>query len=238
MKALNKILTSTLLLTFISSLAYAAPSANEIVKKADLKRGLGEVSHSFDVAITNSNGKSEQYHVYFKNVDSTLSEQTAPEKARGRKVLMLGYDMWLFTKNIKKPIRISLDQKLSGEVANGDIARTNYAVDYEAALLKEEKNEYLLELKAKNNKVTYGKIEYRIAKKDFKPLEATYYAISGKALKKATFENFKMIDGIERSTRMIISDFLIKDRTSTMDFSNHKKENFKDSLFNKDRLDF
>lgn len=233
-----KTLMSTLFFLLIASIAEAALSPNEIVQKADLKRGLGEISHSFDVKITNSNGKSEEYHVSFKNVDSTLSEQTAPEKARGRKVLMLGYDMWLFTKNIKKPVRISLDQKLSGEVANGDIARTNYAVDYEATLLNEDQGEYLLDLKAKNNKVTYGKIQYRISKKDFKPIEATYYAVSGKALKKAVFENFKMIDGIERSTRMIISDFLLKDRTSTMDFSNHKKETFKDSLFNKDRLDF
>lgn len=232
-----KLFLCSLFLSFAMPLS-AALSPNEIVKHADLKRGLGTVSHSLTVDIENSNNKKESYKVLFKDVDTSLVEQTAPERARGRKLLMSGYDMWLFTKNIKKPVRISLDQKLTGEVSNGDIVRTNYAVDYEATLISEDKQSYKLNLLAKNNKVTYGKIEYVVTKTDFKPLEAVFFAVSGKALKKAVFSEFKMIDGISRSTRVTISDFIQKDKVSTMDFYGHKKESFKDSLFNKDRLEF
>lgn len=224
------------ILTLVSMQNLIAADPNQIVQKADLRRGLGTVSHSFEVKITNSNGKTENHKVYFQDVEKTLVEQTSPERAKGRKLLMNGYDMWLFTQNIKKPVRISLDQKMTGEVSNGDIARTNYAQDYEAKIILEDDKIYKLDLTSKNNKVTYGKIEYIVEKKSFKPIEATFFALSGKALKKAEFSEFKIIDGIERSTRMTISDFIQKNRTSIIDFYGHKKETFNNTLFNKDRL--
>lgn len=234
--------TSLLVLVTTFSVLAADMDANEIVKKADLKRGLGNISHSFVVTITNQDEKKEVYNVAFKDVNSTLTNQTEPERARGRKILMKDYDIWLYTPNIKKPLRISLEQKLTGEVANGDIARTNYAEDYESTILATEKKDnievYRLELKAKNKKVTYGKIEYIVSKKDFSPISATFFAVSGKALKSAEFSDFKNIEGVSRTTKMTIRDYLQKDKFSTLVFSNHKPEKFPESLFNKDRLEF
>jgi hypothetical protein len=237
-------LSHTILASFLISfkLIAADMDANEIVKKADLRRGLGNVSHSFNVTITNQDDKREVYQVDFKDVNASLTNQTEPERARGRKLLMKDYDIWLFTPNIKKPLRISLEQKLTGEVANGDIARTNYAEDYEATILASEKKGkdevYKLELKAKNKKVTYGRIEYIVAKKDFMPIEATFYALSGKALKSAEFSDFKPVLGMSRSTKMTIRDYLQKDKFSVLVFSDHKAQKFDASLFNKDRLEF
>ncbi len=215
---------------------------NEIVKKADLRRGLGNTPHSFNVTITNQENKKEVYKVSFKDVNASLTEQTEPERARGRKLLMKDYDIWLYTQNIKKPLRISLEQKLTGEVANGDIARTNYAEDYDATILGVEKrgnNEfYKLELKAKNKKVTYGRIEYFVSKKDSIPMEATFFALSGKPLKRAAFSDFKPIQGLSRSTKMVITDYLQKDKVNTLIFSDHKPQKFDESIFNKDRLEF
>lgn len=216
----------------------SAIDANEIVKKADLKRGLGNISHSFTVSITDQDNKAESYHVSFKDINASLTEQTEPERAKGRKILMKEYDIWLFTPNIKKALRISLEQKLTGQVSNGDIARTNYAEDYEATIIKEDEKNYLLNLKAKNNKVTYGKIEYLVSKKEFNPLEATFFALSGKALKKANFSDYKMIEGVLRSTKMTIQDSISKTKTSTMVFSNYKFEKFNENKFNKDGMEF
>lgn len=236
---LNTTILSTLLSLNVSA---ADMDANEIVKKADLKRGLGNVSHSFVVTITSQDDKKEAFNVSFKDANDSLTVQTEPERARGRKLLMKEYDIWLYTPNIKKPIRISLEQKLTGEVANGDIAKTNYAEDYNATILASGKinNEdvYKLELKAKNKKVTYSKIEYFVSKKEFNPISATFFAMSGKPLKSAKFSEFKKIQGMSRATKMVIQDFLQKDKSSTLVFSEHKIQNFPDSLFNKDRLEF
>lgn len=237
---MKKFISLSLLSLIVSTNTFAQKKIDpdEIVRKADLKRGLGNISHSFKVAITNKDNKKETFLVYFKDVNTSLTEQIEPERARGRKLLMNDYDMWLFTKNTKKPIRISLEQKLTGEVSNGDIARTNYAEDYAATLLDSKGDSYRLELKAKNKKVTYGRIEYLVKKKDFIPAEATFFAVSGKPLKKAVFSGFKKIDGVDRSTIMTITDHIQKDRVSVMEFSDHKRENFKESMFNKDRMEF
>ena len=217
-------------------------TANEIVKKADLKRGLGNVSHTFNVEITNQDQKVEKYQVSFKDINSSLTEQTEPERARGRKILMKDYDIWLFTPSIKKPLRISLEQKLTGEVSNGDIAKTNYAEDYEATIVSTEKKGndeyYKLDLKAKNKKVTYGRIEYYVNKKDFAPMGATFFALSGKPLKSAIFSDFKPVQGTNRSTKMTIRDYLQKNKVSVLVFSDYKIQKFDDSIFNKDRLEF
>lgn len=233
----------SLILGFLTFNIFAEVNIDEVVKKADQKRGLGNISHSFKVTITNKGDtKIEVYKVSFKDINTTLSEQLEPERAKGRKMLMKDYDMWLFTPNIKKPLRISLEQKLTGEVSYGDIAKTNYAEDYNAKLLSTEKintkEAYKIELTAKNKKVTYGKIEYFVDKKDNSPISATFFALSGKPLKKAEFLDFKEIKGNMRSTKMIIHDFLVNDKESTMIYSDHKIENFNDSLFNKDRMEF
>lgn len=222
-------------------LTFAETAPNDIVKKADLKRGLGNVSHSFNVVVTDQDNKKEKYHVYFKDVNNTLTEQTEPERARGRKLLMKDYDIWLFTPNIKKALRISLEQKLTGQVSNGDIARTNYAEDYDATIIEEKKSDkenYYLDLKAKNKKVTYGRIEYVVSKKEYAPVEATFFALSGKPLKRAKFSDFKPIQGMSRATKMVITDYLQKDKVSTLIFQDHKPEKFSDSLFNKEGLEF
>jgi hypothetical protein len=227
-----------LCLLFLPLIGHCEIDANEIVKKADLKRGLGNIPHSFNVTIIDQDNKTEIYHVMFRDINASLTEQTEPARAKGRKILMKDYDIWLFTPNIKKALRISLEQKLTGQVSNGDIARTNYAEDYEATILKTDANNYFLNLMAKNKKVTYGKIEYTVSKKDFNPIEATFYALSGKALKKASFTDFKNIQGALRTTKMTIQDYIQKAKTSTMIFSDYKFEKFSDGQFNKEGMEF
>lgn len=238
---MKKMMISLCLL--LSSLSTFAIDANEMVKRADLKRGLGNTEHTFTVQVTNTKtDKKELYKVFFKNVNSTLTEQLEPEKSKGRKMLMKDYDIWLFTPNIKKPIRISLEQKLTGEVSNGDIAKTNYAEDYDAKVLATENTPngkmVKLELVAKNKKVTYGRIEYSLLEKDFSPQEAIFFALSGKPLKRARFLDYKKIQGEMRATKMVIQDYIQKEKESVLVFDNYKRESLSESMFNKDSLEF
>jgi hypothetical protein len=43
---------------------------------------------------------------------------------------------------------------------------------------------------------------------------------------------------MSRATKMVIQDYLQKDKVSTMIFSDHKPEKFSESIFNKERLEF
>ena len=51
-------------------------------------------------------------------------------------MLMRGNDLWVFLPSVSQPVRLSLSQRLTGQVANGDLARANFsgaAVDVLAA---------------------------------------------------------------------------------------------------------
>lgn len=220
----------------------ASVDANEIVKKADKFRGFTESVFVKATVVDKPDNRKSVFNISSKNPDESLVEQVFPERSKGRKMLMKSYDMWLFTPDIKKPIRIGLEQRLTGEVANGDIARTNYSLDYDAKILAEEvvnkKPSYKIELKAKNKKVTYNKIEYWVTKAESMPLKAVFYSLSGKALKTAEFTGFKKVLGSNIATKMIITSALKKKDTSELIFSDYKKQTFSESLFNKDGMDF
>ena len=61
-----------------------------------------------------------------------LTEEPAAE--RGQALLMRERDLWIFLPAVSQPVRLSLSQRLTGQVANGDLARANFAGDYTATL--------------------------------------------------------------------------------------------------------
>jgi hypothetical protein len=217
-----------------------AITPQEILVKSDSHRGL-EGSFFVKAKTIAKNGddiQEQEYDVKVLKNDVSLVVQTAPARAKGRSLLMRGLDMWLVTPDVKKPVRITLQQKLSGDISNGDISRTNYAQDYTVTkeTLDAATNAHVLELKAKNNDVTYSRIKYWIEKSTYKPIKAEYYAISGKLLKTGVFSDYKNIAGKERMTRFSIADAVNKSQRSEIIYSGHKKSKFDESLFNKEQM--
>src|SRR5688572_1763027 len=120
-------------------------SANQydtMVKNADKFR-LPAGSLNYEVTIKDYEGSKElrttKYDISFAPTDKLRAETKFPARSIGRNLLMIGNDMWLQTPDIQRPTRISFQQKLTGEVANGDLARTNYAADYSASRVEEKK---------------------------------------------------------------------------------------------------
>lgn len=75
-------------------------------------------------------------------------------------------NMWFVKPGLRKPVPISPRQKLSGGAANGDIASTNYAGDYKAQYVSDERvgetDCYLFDLLSNTRKATYYRIRYWI----------------------------------------------------------------------------
>ena len=97
---------------------------------------------SSHVKITDyESGKSDEEHLYEvsqKGTDKTYVEFMSPRE-KGRHLLMLGDDMWVYLPDTSRPVRITPLERLSGDASNGDVARTNYAVDYTPVYLRTEK---------------------------------------------------------------------------------------------------
>lgn len=246
MKLLKLFLMVTLLQTTIASAA--DPSAEDLLKAADRARGSTAVAQgiSWQVVVETQGedgSNTISYDLKVKGNDA-LAEATAPKRNKGEVMLFNDRSIWFFKQGLKKPVAISARQKLMGQAANGDIASTNYARDYQGSITGSEKvdtqDTWKLELKAKEKNVTYDRIRYWISKKDRQGVKAEFLTVSGEVFKRATFEykNKMKSEGkdIPFVSKMVITDALNAKNITTLNYANPKSATLADSLFNVNNL--
>lgn len=223
--------------------AAAAADPNEIVAKADAIRAP-KGSYEFEATVTTYEGAEKKsdngYKVFVRDLDHSLVEFRLPASEKGKSLLMVEEDLWIYLPKVKKPVRIPLQQRLVGDVSNGDMARANFSNDYTAVLAGEEKVEgkdvYVLDLAAKSPKKTYSKIRYWVSKSDNRPVQAEYFTVSGQSLKTVTFEDFRSEAGAVRPMRLVFRDTLNKNKKSILEFKSMVKKDLAENMFTKDYM--
>ena len=221
----------------------ATPDATALLKRSDSYRN-GWPSYSLRVKITSyESGKSDEEHFYEvsqKDTDKTYVEFMSPRE-KGRHLLMLGDDMWVYLPDTSRPVRITPLERLSGDASNGDVARTNYAVDYSAEYVREEKvgddNCYVLNLTAKRKGATYQRISYWVRVQDARPVRAEFYLTSGKHIKSATFDEYKESGGRLLLRKLTLYDEIRHNSRSVLEYSNAAQRNLPDKLFYQGRAE-
>lgn len=220
------------------------PVAKSIVEKADLVRFPAE---GFQVEVSITTTKSGQdpelrkYRVLSKGNANTVVMVTEPASERGQIILMKGRDLWVFMPDVSQPIRIALSQRLTGQVANGDLARANFAGDYNPRLLRTEtigsETYNVLELNAVDRGVTYQKVIYWVSQKDNWPHKAEFYSLSNRLLKTCRYENYRTMEGRQqRPTRLVMEDAMRSGEQSVLEYGNMKLRDLPDKVFTKDYL--
>jgi hypothetical protein len=217
--------------------------ARAIVEKADQIRFPVE-GFEVEVAVTNLNAgevtDTRKYRVLSKGNENTIVQVLEPASDRGQAMLMRGRDLWVFLPNISQPVRLSLSQRLTGQVANGDLARANFTGDYEPRLLRTEtidgESYHVIELTAMDRGVTYARAVYWVKQANSHPYKAEFYSVSGRLLKTCRYENFKTLGGRVRPTRLVMQDALRKSEESILDYSDMKMRDLPDRMFTKDYL--
>ncbi len=219
------------------------PDADALLKRSDLYRN-GWASYELHVKITNfeSNKKDEEYlyDVSQKGTEKTYIEFLSPRQ-KGQHLLMLGDDMWIYLPDTSRPIRITPLERLSGNASNGDVARTNYSVDYSPVYLRTEKigavECYVLDLTARRKGATYQRILYWLRVEDARPMRAEFYLTSGKHLKSATFDEYAPVGGRSQLRRMTLYDEIRHNSHSVLEYSGITQRNLPDKLFYQGRTD-
>lgn len=217
--------------------------ARSIVEKADQVRFPAE-GFQVDIVINSSQAdkpsETRKYRVLSKGNENTVVMVTEPAAERGQIILMKGRDLWVFMPEVSQPVRISLAQRLTGQVANGDLARANFAGDYNPSVLREEvingETYLVLALTAVDRSVTYQKVVYWVNQKTAWPLKAEFYSLSNRLLKKCSYENFQTLAGKMRPTRLVMEDALRGNEKSTLEYSEMKLRDLPDKIFTKDYL--
>lgn len=217
--------------------------AQSILEKADQIRFPRE-SFQVDVNInTTAPDKPDdrrKYQVLSKGNENSIVMTTEPASERGQILLMKGRDLWIFMPEISQPIRLSMSQRLTGQVANGDLARANFAGDYNATILRTDTIDgdkyYVLELIGVDRSVTYHKVLYWVRQSDFWPYRAEFYSLSDRLLKTARYDNFQMILGKKRPARLVMTDALRTGEESVLEYTEMKLRDLPDKIFTKDYL--
>ena len=217
----------------------------EILQRTDEARGnLDGVQWTVDIdSVENNRTQRRNLDVKAKGYDF-LSVLNSPPKVKGQKLLLVNHNMWFSKPDLQKPVPVSPRQKLVGGASYGDIAATNYAEDYEATPLSDEKVNgescHVFDLKATHKKATYDRIRYWVSKERFVGVKAEYFAVSGKMFKSATFEykNQIQVRGNPQAfiSKMTITDALIKNNVTVMTFSEPKLVDLPVSTFARNRL--
>lgn len=221
----------------------ADPVARSIVEKADQVRFPTE-PFQVDVDISTTRPgqavEARKYRVMSKGNENTIVLTIEPASDRGQSMLMKGRDLWVYMPNVSQPVRLALSQRLTGQVANGDLARANFTGDYIPRLLRTETiagHTYsVLELTAVDRGVTYQRVVYWIRQDNAWPYKAEFYSLSNRLLKTCKYENFKTLAGRVRPTRLVMEDALRQGEQSVLEYSDMKARDLPDRMFTKEYL--
>ena len=153
-----------------------------------------------------------------------------PPRDTNKLMLKNGNDLWFFDPASKASIRLSPQQRLLGQAANGDVVTVNLAKDYSAELVGEEdiadgerqsRHCYKLRLVERSADVTYNHIEIWIEVSSARPIKALFYTESDRLLKTAYYRKFQPQLGNERPTEVVIIDGLDPSWVTVMRYSEY-----------------
>lgn len=78
------------------------------------------------------------------------------------------YDLWFYTPELRRPMPISRQQRLIGQISNGDVIVTNFEYAYDSTLMGEvtcaEKQCYKLALVRKSADITGRRLSITLKK--------------------------------------------------------------------------
>jgi len=196
------------------TMLHAAPAANDsgpadgdaeaqaLLVKADEYRNFRGKAFSFDLTLINrEEGEGERsfkLNARILDAHTSLVVYEQPSSEQGKALLMDGSNLWFSTPSNSKPIRITPQQRLLGEVSNGDVASTDFSGDYSATIAAREPVEgqpaVKLELLPRaGGMAAYGKLHLWVAAGSAQPIQADFYGPSGKLLKTAHYRKYEQL---------------------------------------------
>ena len=218
--------------------------AKNLVAKADEVRFPREGFQVDIIVDSTSPGEDPDQHKYrilSKGNENTIVQTLEPASDRGQAMLMRGRDLWVYLPNVSQPVRLSLAQRLTGQVANGDLARANFAGDYDPKLLRTDTLDgdkvHVLELRANDRSVTYSKVLYWVRASNNYPVKAEFYSASDRLMKTCRFEKYQTLGGRARPTQLIMEDALRKGDMSVLHYSHMALKDLPDRIFTKQYMD-
>jgi outer membrane lipoprotein-sorting protein len=231
----------------------AAPDAQAILAASDAIRNPDKAFALTTTLTEYTDGKqtgTNTLRVYSKADTSSGQFRSvigfvAPARDSNKIMLKSGNDLWFFDPSSKASIRVSPQQRLLGQAANGDVVTVDMAKDYKAELVGQEDAQdgdrqvrhcYKLSLAATSPDVTYHRIEMWVDASTSRPVKARFYSESERLLKTAFYRQYRPALGNERPTEMVIIDGLNPKWVTIMRYSDYAWQDIPESWLQRDYL--
>jgi hypothetical protein len=231
----------------------AALSAQQIVAGSDSVRNPGQPFRltSTLVEYVNNRPQDRVVLVIFAREDArthqfgNLVRYVDPPRDVGKMVLLNGTSLWFYDPASRASIRISAQQRLIGQAADGDVLTVNLARDYTAKLIGEESLQdadrqeracWHLDLNAATSDAVYSRIEYWVQRDNFHPIKGKFYSDSGRMLKIAYYRKYQEQLGGIRPTETVIIDAVDASLVTTVTTSDYRYQDIPDAWFQREFL--
>jgi hypothetical protein len=174
-----------------------------------------------------------------------LARYLEPAADHGKAILMDDKAFWFYDPASSASIRISPQQRLVGQAANGDVMSVNFGLDYTPRMMGEasikdadnvERETWRIELKAASPAAVYMHIEYWIERDTFQPVKARFFVDSGRALKLAFYRKFSRQLGELRPGEVVILDEVDKSVVTKLVLTGYAAQEIPDNWFNREYL--
>lgn len=204
----------------------AAPTADALLSRYDALMGPPNFEAVMTMTAHREDGSSRRYRMRIlkSGTEKARVWLDEPASVRGQEVLRQGDNAWVYMPNLKRAIRLAnRDSFQGGDFNNGDVLRINYRKDYEGEVVEDpaKPNAWVVDLKAKTPEATYDRVKLWLDRADGLPLQAEYYAASGKMLRAAEFTDVRDFGGgLRRPARIVMRNMIATRRHSEMTVEN------------------
>ena len=234
--------------------AQGAPlSAQEMVAAADAIRNPGQ---PFRVTSTLTDyvagrPKDKVVLVVFAREDkktgqfNNLVRYVEPPRDAGKLVLYAGSTLWFYDPASKAAVRISAQQRLTGQASNGDVLTINMQRDYKAKLVgpeelqdadRQKRATWHLDLTAGGPDAIYSRIEMWLEQGTYRMVKGRFYSDSGRVLKTAYYRRYAEQLGVMRPTETILIDAIDTSLVTSVASSDMRPQEIPDAWFQRDYL--
>ncbi|WLI78610.1 outer membrane lipoprotein-sorting protein [Kosakonia sp. H02] len=239
--------------TLIPAVSAANP-AQDIIRRADEIRSPNQpFRYTVTVQEYNENiAQAENKQVFDISMRFIKPENGIPADARslvrfiypprdkGKIMLSDWYQLWFYSPELRRPMPVSREQRLIGQISNSDVIVTNFEYSYNAILLDDVscngKKCFQLSLDRRSNDVIYPKIIYQVEKNTYHPYQASYYAQDGKLLKDVLYQDYRQVLGKERPMKIIVKDARHGKKITVMEYSDVRLESLPESFFTREYI--
>lgn len=200
------------------SMNLTAQDAKSIIKKVDDNMSArNRIFESTMIIHGKRSNRMISSRSYSEGDTKSFTEYLSPAREQGTKMLKLGDELWIYSPDTDRTIRISghmLKQSVMGsDLPYEDMMEQRKLTDIYDATVKDEsiingRKSYELELIAKIPDVAYYKRRLWVDAERFVPLKEELYAKSGQLLKRTTLTDIKQIQGRWFPTVIVYKDIL------------------------------